>query len=185
MLTHKGTVSLETPRLLLRRAQGEDAVPMFRNWASDPQVTRFLTWPTYQSVEAAYPVLAMWEESYRSPDFYHWMIVLKELGEPIGAISVVRLDDTTETAEIGYCIGKPWWGNGIMTEALKAVMDFLFREVGILRIEAGHDVANPASGAVMAKCGMIREGILRHAGKNNQGICDMCICAILREEWEK
>lgn len=183
MLTHKGTVSLETSRLLLRRAQEEDAVPMFRNWASDPQVTRFLTWPTYQSVEAAYPVLAMWEESYRSPDFYHWMIVLKELGEPIGAISVVRLDDTTETAEIGYCIGKPWWHQSLTAEALQAVMEYLFLEVGVNRIEAKHDINNPNSGAVMRKCGMQYEGTARASARNNQGICDTAHYGLLRSGW--
>ena len=183
MLTHKGTQRLETPRLYLRRACREDAMPMFRNWASDPKVTRFLTWPTYQSVEAAYPVLAMWEKSYRNPDFYHWMIVLKELGEPIGSISVVRLDDTTETAEIGYCIGKPWWHQGLTAEALQAVMEYLFRQVGVNRIEAKHDINNPNSGAVMRKCGMQYEGTARASARNNQGICDTVHYGILRSDW--
>ena len=184
MLTHKGTLSLETPRLLLRRAQKEDALPMFRNWASDPEVTKFLTWPTYQSVEAAYPVLTLWEESYRNPDFYQWMIVLKDLGEPIGSISVVRLDETTETAEIGYCIGKPWWHLGLTAEALQAVIKYLFQEVGMNRIEAKHDVNNPNSGAVMRKCGMKCEGTARASSRNNQGICDTAHYGILRSVWK-
>ncbi len=184
-MKHLGTTKLETSRLILRPFVKEDAEAMFRNWASDPEVTKYLTWPCYKGVDTAHAILADWTEKYQDKAWYQWAIELKEIGEPIGSISVVEYKEHVQSAEIGYCIGKPWWGNGIMTEALKAVMDFLFREVGILRIEAGHDVANPASGAVMAKCGMIREGILRHAGKNNQGICDMCICAILREEWEK
>lgn len=183
MLTHKGTQRLETPRLVLRRACREDALPMFRNWASDPDVTRFLTWPTYQNVETAYPVLKLWEDSYRNSKFYQWMIVLKEIGEPIGSISVVRLDDDTQSAEIGYCIGKSWWHKGVMTEALGAVIDYLFREVGMNRIEAKHDTNNPHSSGVMRKCGMQYEGIARASARNNQGICDSAHYAILREDW--
>ena len=59
MLTHKGTQTLETARLILRKANREDAQPMFCNWASDPEVTKFLTWPTYEKVETAYPILDM------------------------------------------------------------------------------------------------------------------------------
>lgn len=184
-MNHLGTKRIETSRLILRPYVMEDAEAMYRNWASDPEVTKFLTWPAYKSVDTAHEILDIWVPQYAENTFYQWAIELKELGEPIGSISVVEYKAHVQSAEIGYCIGKSWWGKGIMTEALNAVMEFLFREVGILRIEAGHDVANPASGGVMAKCGMIREGILRRAGKNNQGICDMCICAILKEEWEK
>lgn len=90
MLTHKGTQTIETHRLILRKAVMEDAEPMFRNWASDPEVTKFLTWPTYETVETAYPVLRMWIREYEKPDFYQWMIVLKELGQPIGELLPVK-----------------------------------------------------------------------------------------------
>ena len=182
MLTHKGTQTIDTPRLILRRAVREDAEPMFRNWASDDAVTKFLTWPTYQSVESAYPILNMWVNNYEKDDYYHWMIVLKERGEPIGSISVVNQRDDIAEAEIGYCIGKPWWHQGIMTEALTAVMDYLFDEVGMNRIEAKHDVNNPRSGAVMKKCGMRYEGTSRQSDRNNQGICDLVTYGILRSD---
>ena len=64
-----------------------------------------------------------------------------------------------------YAVGKAWWGKGIATEALKAVMAFLFERVGANRIEAGHDVNNPGSGRVMQKAGMQQEGIHRQAGR--------------------
>lgn len=83
---------------------------------------------------------------------------------------------------IGYCIGKAWWHRGITSEALKAVMDFLFDVVGANRIEARHDPRNPNSGGVMKKCGMKYEGTLRSAGRNGQGICDECYYALLKEE---
>lgn len=185
MPEHKGTQTIETNRLLLRRALREDAEAMFRNWASDPEVTKYLTWPTYEKVETAYSILELWVSEYEKKDFYQWMIVPKSLGEPIGSISVVRQNERVAEAEIGYCIGSRWWHKGIMSEALTAVMDYLFREVGMNRISARHDPRNPHSGGVMRKCGMVYEGTTRASDRNNQGICDASIYAILRADWEK
>ena len=185
MLTHKGTQTIETSRLILRRAIREDAEPMFLNWASDPEVTKYLTWPTYEKVETAYQILDLWASEYEKPNYYQWMIVPKELGEPIGSISVVRQNDRVEEAEIGYCIGSRWWHRGIMTEALNAVIDYLFTEVGMNRVAARHDPNNPHSGGVMRKCGMKYEGTHRACDRNNQGICDATQYAILRSEWKR
>ena len=185
MLTHKGTQTIETSRLILRRAIREDAEPMFRNWASDPDVTKYLTWPTYEKVDTAYQILDLWASEYEKPDYYQWMIVLKELGEPIGSISVVRQNDRVEEAEIGYCIGTRWWHKGIMTEALSAVIEYLFTEVGMNRVAARHDPNNPNSGGVMRKCCMKYEGTNRACDRNNQGICDAAQYSILRSEWQK
>lgn len=185
MMEHKGTQMIETTRLILRMAQKTDAEPMFRNWASDPEVTKYLTWPTYDSVGNAYSILEIWTKEYENPNFYQWMIELKEIGEPIGSISVVHLRDDIAQAEIGYCIGQKWWHKGIMTEALTAVIDFLFAEIGMNRIEAKHDTNNPHSGGVMKKCKMRYEGTSRASDRNNQGICDVAQYAILRSDWEK
>ena len=183
-MEHKGTQMIETPRLILRRARMTDAEPMFRNWASDPEVTRFLTWPAYQSIESAYYILNVWLKEYEKSDFYQWMIELKDINEPIGSISVVHHRDDIAEAEIGYCIGQSWWHKGIVTEALAAVIRFLFSEVGMNRIVAKHDVNNPDSGGVMKKCGMAYEGTSRASDRNNQGICDTAQYAILHKDWE-
>ncbi len=182
MLTHKGTQKLETKRLILRKAAPEDAQPMYENWASDPEVTKFLTWPPHSSPAVSEAVLKSWIEAYESADYYQWMIVLKDLNQPIGSISVVSKDDQVGKAEVGYCIGRRWWHKGIMSEALQAVIDFLFEEVHMNRIEAKHDPNNPHSGGVMRKCGMKYEGMARQSGWNNQGVCDIACYSILREE---
>lgn len=173
-MKHLGTKQLETPRLILRRFTTEDAQAMYENWASDPEVTRFLTWPTHSSLEVSRAVLTNWEAGYANDDFYNWAIVLKDLGKPIGSIGVVSKDDRVRKAEIGYCIGRTWWHQGFTSEALQAVMNFLFNEVGMLRLEARHDPRNPHSGAVMRKCGMEYEGTMVQSDWNNQGICDAC-----------
>ena len=86
--------------------------------------------------------------------------------------------------EIGYCIGQKFWNKGITTEAMKAIIRFFFEEVGVNRIEARHDTKNPASGRVMIKSGLKFEGILRQAGKNNTGINDLAVYAILKEDYQ-
>lgn len=183
MLNHKGTQTLETSRLILRKAVREDALPMFRNWASDPEVTKYLTWPTHRAPETSAAVADLWIKEYQKLDYYQWMIVLKEIGEPIGSISVVNHRDDIAEVEIGYCIGRNWWHKGIMSEALEAVMDFLFKEAGMNRIEAKHDINNPNSGSVMKKCGMRYEGTSRASDRNNQGICDIATYGILRRDY--
>ena len=183
MLTHKGTKLLETHRLILRQVTHLDAEPMLRNWASDPEVTRFLTWPPHSGIEVTQSVIRSWIKSYEQNDYYQWMIVLKDLGEePIGSISVVSHNDPVQKAEIGYCIGRKWWHQGITSEALKAVMDYLFDVVDVNRIESRHDTRNPNSGKVMMKCGMKYEGTLRSADRNNQGICDVSYYSLLKSE---
>lgn len=181
-MIHLGTKELQTARLVLRPFTMQDTQAMFRNWASDDEVTRHLTWPTHRDETVTKIVLAGWVEGYAQPNFYQWAIVLKELDEPIGGISVVKSDDTVGMAHVGYCLGRAWWHQGIMTEALQAVIDFLFDEVGMQRIESMHDVRNPHSGAVMRKCGMKFEGTHRRSAVSNQGLCDTDWYAILSDE---
>lgn len=185
MLTHKGTNSLETDRLLLRRPTPDDAESMYKNWASDPEVTKYLTWQPHENVAMTRSLLTMWSEECEKSDCYQWLIVPRSLGEPIGSIAVVRTKESTDAFEIGYCLGRAWWHKGIMSEAFSAVIDYLFREIGANRICAEHDTNNPNSGAVMRKCGLSYEGTMRCAGHNSQGICDLALYAILRSEWSK
>lgn len=184
-MRHAGTRRLETERLVLRRFTVDDAAAMFRNWASDDEVTKYLTWPAHSGVDVSRAVLEDWVRSYEREDFYQWAIVPKELGdEPVGSISAVRVDDDVDMVHIGYCIGRPWWRRGITSEALRRVMGFFFNEVGANRIESRHDTRNPNSGKVMEKCGMRHEGTLRSSDRNNQGICDASWYAMLRSEWD-
>jgi ribosomal-protein-alanine N-acetyltransferase len=141
-----------------------------------------LTWPTHSSVDVTKQIVESWVAGYEQENFYLWMIELKEIGQPIGSISVVELNERVEKAEIGYCMGRSWWHKGIMTESLRAVMEFLFDEVGVNRIEARHDPRNPHSGGVMRKCGMKYEGTSRQSDRNNQGICDTCHYGLVATE---
>ena len=183
-MKHLGTKKLETDRLILRPFTLEDADTMYKNWASDPDVTKYLPWTPHESVQVTRSLLEDWISQYEKDDYYHWTIVLKENGEePIGSISAVQKDDTIKMVHIGYCIGKKWWKQGITSEALAALIKFFFEEVGVNRIELRHDPSNPNSGKVMMKCGLQYEGTHRQAGLNNQGICDSAMYAILAEDY--
>ena len=92
------------------------------------------------------------------------------------------IKDSISAIEIGYCIGRRWWHRGITSEALATLIDFFFDRVGANRIECRHDPNNPRSGMVMKKCGLRYEGTSRSADRNNQGICDVCRYAILRQD---
>ena len=175
-----GTQRLETDRLYLRRFTVGDAEDMYRNWASDPEVTRYLTWPCHASAEATAELLKTWVEQYEDGGRFQWAIERKSAPGVIGSIAAVNLDEATNAAEIGYCLSRACWGQGIMPEALRAVMDFLFDEADFNRLTARHDRNNPNSGHVMEKAGMRKEGVLRQGGKNNRGICDLVCYAALR-----
>lgn len=184
-MKHIGTQTIETERLLLRPFTLEDAEAVFANYASDENVTRYMAWDRHESVADSERVLTQWVQDYEKPDFYEWAIVLKELGQPIGNIEVLSIDDYVEKVNLGYSIGTAFWGKGIMPEALKAVIDFLLDEVGANRVEACHDSRNPNSGKVMKKCGMTYEGTFRQWAWTNAGICDTCNYSILKSDRQK
>ena len=177
-----GTQRIETARLILRRFSAEDAQDMYDYWASDPEVTRFLTWPVHSSVDVTKSLLTDWVSRYDDGGYFNWAIEYRETGRVIGNISVVRMQEEIEAAEIGYCMSRSYWGQGIMPEALKGVMDYLFDVIGFNRVAASHDANNPKSGRVMDKAGMKLEGTLRAAGKNNLGIVDNVMHSMIRSD---
>lgn len=182
-MNHCGTKTLETRRLILRRLRESDAEAIFSNWASDPEVTRFLTWPTHTNPDVTRYVLGTWLPMYEQPDYYHWAITLKETGdEPIGTVHGLVNSDLAQIT-MGYCLGRRWWHQGIMSEAVQAVIAFFFDEVGANSICSYHDPNNPHSGMVMRHCGMRYEGTRRASDRNNTGICDISWYSVLQTEY--
>lgn len=182
-MKHLGTKTIETERLILRRFTINDAQDMFNNWASDDEVTKYLMWPSHKNVEVSTAYIDSMINGYSQPNTYDWGIELKELGQVIGSIAVVRCNDDVEYVHIGYCIGRQWWNKGITSEAYSAVIKYLMDEVQVNRIESRHDPRNPSSGKVMEKCGLLYEGTLREADINNQGVCDAAWYALLRKDY--
>ena len=182
-----GTKLLETNRLILRRANLDDASAMFKNWGSDPKVSRYVTWETHKTVADSLRFLVFLCDNYNTDNFYNWIVVEKSTDTPIGTIGVVGVNPKYNTTEIGYCYGAKWWGKGYATEGFKRVIKFLFEEVEVETIYAEHLEANPASGRVMEKCGLTYEGTLRgrildKIRKKNE---DIKSYSITREEYFK
>ena len=184
-MKHLGTKELETDRLKLRKFELTDAEAVYRNWTNDSDVTKYLTWPTHTDAGITSSVLSEWVDRYDDDMFYQWVIVLKSYGsDPIGCISIVKMDDKIEMVQVGYCIGKKWWHQGITSEALSELIRFFFEEVGVNRIESRHDPRNPSSGKVMEKCGLIYEGTIKQGDWNNQGICDYSMYGLVVEDYK-
>lgn len=183
-MNHLGTTQLQTNRLLLRRLSLDDAASMFNNWASDPCVTKHLTWPTHKNIDVTITILKEWVDNYKYNNFYQWGIVLKESNELIGSISVVSIDENNKEVEIGYCLSRAWWNKGITTEALAKLIQFFFEEVKVDKIVAKHDINNPASGKVMIKNNMKHEKTLRNAATtSNNELCDVAYYSILKSNY--
>ncbi|MFA9413971.1 GNAT family N-acetyltransferase [Streptococcus sp. E29BA] len=179
---HLGTSEIETQRLLLRPLTLVDAEQMYKNWASDEDVARFVTWDTHASPADTRELLSLWTKQYDRPDFYNWGMVIKETGQLIGTFSFVAVSERDSMAEVGYCIGKHWWNKGYVTEAGQALLAFGFNEIGLNRIQAVHDVRNPASGRMMEKLGMTHEGVMRQVRLVKGVLVKLAMCAILAED---
>ena len=157
-MNHKGTQTIRTNRLILRKFTLDDANAMFNNWANDDTVTKYLTWQTHNNISVTRTILKTWVADYVNNDFYQWGIEYD--GVLIGSIGGHKPDENLKAISFGYCIGKEWWGLGLVSEALQAVIDYWF-DIGFNRIWGVHYIDNFASGRVMEKCGLKYEGIVR------------------------
>ncbi len=144
------TKCIETDRLLLRKPRIEDAEPMFKNWASDPEVTKYLTWNPHDNIEVTKIIINHWLEEEKDPNTFRFVITLKDIGEPVGLIDVVDYIDGSP--EIGYCLSRKYWNQGYMTEACKAFIKYLFN-VGFNKVLIEAVVENIGSNRVIEKCG--------------------------------
>lgn len=143
--------TLTTKRLILRELIEEDAEMMFKNWASDDEVSKYVRWSTHKNVEETIEYIKTERENCKTENHYNWGIVLKERNELIGAIGAFPSED--DRIEIGYNISKKHWRNGYTTEALKEVLRYLSNERNVYNFKCSHAILNPASGAVMKKAG--------------------------------
>ncbi len=163
-----GTQEINTARLKLRPFTMADAPAAYKNYGSDPAVSRYVSFVPCGSMEATEGFLAMHVEQYASdPSFYGWAVTLE--GEVIGSIGLFNVDADAEQCELGYSIGSRWWNRGYVTEAAQAVLRYAFDRIGAHRVYASHHSDNTASGRVLTKIGMTYEGTLRDGQKNADG----------------
>ncbi len=174
---------LRTDRLLLRPVRRQDARDIFA-YASDPEVARYVLWEPHRSLSETRAYIGYLRSCYHRGLPGSWAITLQETGLVIGTIGFMWYSAENSSAEIGYSLSRSFWNRGYATEALKAVVSAVFEALPLNRLEAQHDVRNPASGRVMEKCGFRREGTLRQRIRNKGEFVDVVLCAILRSDLE-
>lgn len=177
-----GTSTIETERLILRRFSLDDVNSLYKNWANDPDVVKFMRMSPHRNIDDTREFVESIITKYDSLDTYRWAIVLKEINEPIGFIGLTTINEYDQTADFGYSIGKPYWNNGYATEALSAVLRFGLQTAGYNRLEAYHSINNMPSGKVMKKSGMTYEGRARQKYKCNVGFEDCDMYSIVKQD---
>jgi ribosomal-protein-alanine N-acetyltransferase len=178
-----GTIKLESPRLTLRRGTIEDAEEMFKNWASDDEVTKYLTWDSHKTIYDTIEILKMWDKQYGTSTFFQWLIELKSEQIPIGAINLFSVNLKDESCEIGYCLSRKYWCRGYVSEACREILNFAFNIVGFRVVYARHEIHNPASGRIMEKNGMKYFKTTEEFSKKLQSILKTHYYIIRKEEF--
>ena len=175
--------TLETDRLILRQLTVDDLEDVFA-YASDPLVARYVTWEPHRSLDDSRFYIDLVLAKYRAGEVASWGLIHRRDRRLIGTGGFQWWNQTHASAEIGYVLARAYWGRGLMTEAVREFIRFGFDEMDLNRIEACHDTANPASGRVMEKAGMTREGTRREAVFLKGDFRDLHIYSILRREFE-
>ena len=148
------------PRLTLRPPVLEDAGTLFQRVARDPEVTKYLLWTPHPDVAATRRVIT--EKLNVGGEERTWAIALRHSDDVIGLTSCRR--PVRHSVEIGYCLGRRWWGKGLMSEALTMLMTALEADRDVYRVWATCNVDNERSTRLLERAGFVLEGRLaRHA----------------------
>ena len=176
---------IDDGHLRLRRFAPSDAEKMFENWARDEDVARYVKWTAHEDIDETRQVLLEWCARYNTDrTWYQWCIELD--GEPIGSITLFDVDVNGGTGEIGYCLGKRWWGRRIMTRCVGAVCAFAFVDVGLETLRIRHVSKNPASGIVAQHNRFVYERTDRDSVTLHDGGVDSLITYVLaRVRWNE
>jgi len=165
---------VETRRLRLRLPVPEDAAGVAA-YASDPDVCRYVSWPRHHSLADAERFLTYAIGAVENGAEHNWVIVDRATSAVAGTIGL-RVQG--HRRELGYVLGRRWWGQGMATEAAEAVVAWALAQADVLRVWAVCDVDNAASARVLEKIGMQREGRLGRWAvmPNAGGVARDCWC---------
>ncbi len=175
---------LNTSRLKLREIEVADAEDIF-NYASKPEVSRYLVWHPHKSVEDTYAYIDFTKKMFENREWIVLGIEFKENKKFVGTIDIRGWNSVHNCAEIGYVLSMDYWNKGIASEALRAVIGFCFDELEMNRVEAHCEEENTASERVMEKCGMKYEGALRQKVFIKDKYRTMKMYSILKNEYHK
>ena len=172
---------IETSRLLLREATTEDAPDMFR-YLSDKDVVKHMGLDPFQTVEDALDEIRWYQSIHEDGSGIRWGITLKNSGKIIGSCGFLNRSTKNYRAEVGFELSKEYWGKGIASEALEAVIKFGFDHYSFERIEALIEPANVPSQKLVEKQGFKREGLLRHYEFTCGKFDDLYMYSLLKDD---
>ena len=175
---------LETERLRLRKLTLNDLEDIFK-YSSDKEVTKYVTWEAHQSLDDSIRFLQFLHSQAKENKMTQWGIEYKETGRIIGSIDFVSLYANDTIGEVGYILSRDYWNQGIITEALKEVIQYGFYGLGLIRIEARCTTENIGSARVLEKAGMELEGITRKSFLMKNSYYDLKMYSILKEEFRQ
>lgn len=174
---------IETPRLRLRPWRMED-LQDFYDYAKNPDVGPWAGWKPHESIEESKEILSRWVAG--KEDGFELALELKGTGKVIGSIGVMcdgHRSGVESCRSLGYVLGKDYWGRGLMTEAVTAVMDYAFRVMKLRLLTITHFTINQRSKRVIEKCGFVYEGTLR-AGSAIYNGEERDLCCYSLRAWE-
>jgi ribosomal-protein-alanine N-acetyltransferase len=174
---------LETRRLLMRRLRPSDAESLFAI-LSDEELARFYDDEAFTDLSQAREQIEAWASAYEGRRSIRWGIARKGADTIIGTCGYYGLHRWHGRASIGYELARPYWRQGIMTEALDAIIAFGFSECGLNRIQALVMPGNEASERLLEKLGFQSEGVLReYENWGEKGYVDLAILSLLRDDY--
>lgn len=173
---------LETPRLRLRKLTLDDAPDAFL-YNSDPEVVRYLLWAEHKTLAESRADIERVMKGYDKGTDLRWGIELKSTGRLIGGCKLTCVLEHRR-AEVGYVLARAHWGQGYAPEAVRAILQHGFTEIGLNRIEGLTFSEHAVSGRVLEKCGFQFEATLRGYELIKGEFTDLKIFSILRNEWE-
>ncbi len=174
--------SLATRRLVLRPLRSSDAEAVFA-FKSDPEVTRHYGQEPHRTLEETRAWIQRREADYARRSTLFWAFAAKGQDRAIGAGCLWNFDASFHTAEVGYELHPSYWNQGFMTEAVSAIVDYAFRDLGFHRLEANPFADNDASVKLLVKLGFKEEGRLRERHFFRGRFLDQLYFGILRQEW--
>jgi RimJ/RimL family protein N-acetyltransferase len=175
---------INTPRLVLRWISDNDIDSLYEIF-SDPQVMRYWSTVPLPNLEAAAELQREIAEGNESERMLKWGLALGDSDKVIGTTTLFNLNLDNGRAELGYAMGRAYWGKGYMHEALKALVSHAFETMNLRRLEADVDPRNGASIRSLERLGFQREGFLRERWHVNGEIQDAHFYGLLRREWLK
>jgi ribosomal-protein-alanine N-acetyltransferase len=174
---------LETKNLFLRKIHPSDAGDLFEV-LSDDEVTEFYDDDAFTNISQASEQIEAWENGFKNNRCIRWGITRKEEGIVIGSCGYYGFHTWHKRASIGYELARPYWRQGIMSEALYAIINFGFSELELNRIEAVVMPGNTASIIMLDKLGFRNEGqLLEYENWGSKGFVDLCMFATRRKVW--